>query len=497
MAAEFQSLNNEDTKENRKKLGLPLSKDLRYMKKTNCLWESHKVTNYEIVETLKPSGSHILKVSIDNGNVINIMADYFVEMQKPSFGQIESTEIEGIRGKCTETRPISYVVVDLETTGTNHCEDEIIEIGAVRYVKGIETERLSILVKTEKKLSKKVIELTGITNELLEKEGIESSDAANQLYSFLADDIIVGHNFASFDSYFIVDLFEKNLKHTLSNDFVDTLKLARNAYPELKHHKLQDMAEIYDIDYSKAHRAVVDCIINHYVYEFLAFGSLIYGEIDEEFKVHDKAEINDNVGKENDDEELVSLNLSDITGWKETLQNELSKLIEEYKLPDNSIALKGNIGKKKGDITSYSICIYEPDLIEDTADMTRNSIITRITEKDLKSSPEMVDIEPKNKNEFDILEAPFDAEVRRPLTTNPYMRISTNSNYFISYLVSSVKLAIENYTSKTAKFACCAKYLECSDAKKCVHSNLLYSKACEYRKNLENNRIFYGTNKNV
>ena len=47
------------------------------------------------------------------------------------------------------------------------------------------------------------------------------------------------------------------------------------------------------------------------------------------------------------------------------------------------------------------------------------------------------------------------------------------------------------------KFGCCNKFKECSDVKKCLHSDLLYSTACMYRKNLENNRIFYGKNKNV
>lgn len=47
------------------------------------------------------------------------------------------------------------------------------------------------------------------------------------------------------------------------------------------------------------------------------------------------------------------------------------------------------------------------------------------------------------------------------------------------------------------KFGCCDKFEKCSDERKCLHKDLLYSTACMYRKNLENNRIFYGKNKNV
>lgn len=46
-------------------------------------------------------------------------------------------------------------------------------------------------------------------------------------------------------------------------------------------------------------------------------------------------------------------------------------------------------------------------------------------------------------------------------------------------------------------FGCCAKYVECSNSKRCLHSDPLYSKACMYRKNLEAGKIFYGVNENM
>ena len=41
------------------------------------------------------------------------------------------------------------------------------------------------------------------------------------------------------------------------------------------------------------------------------------------------------------------------------------------------------------------------------------------------------------------------------------------------------------------KFGCCEKYRECSAAKKCLHDNQIYAKACWYRKNIESGKIFY------
>ena len=46
-------------------------------------------------------------------------------------------------------------------------------------------------------------------------------------------------------------------------------------------------------------------------------------------------------------------------------------------------------------------------------------------------------------------------------------------------------------------FACCGLYEKCSDEKKCIHKDLQYAKACQYRKNLESGRIFYGKNRNI
>jgi len=46
-------------------------------------------------------------------------------------------------------------------------------------------------------------------------------------------------------------------------------------------------------------------------------------------------------------------------------------------------------------------------------------------------------------------------------------------------------------------FGCCARYTDCSNALRCLHPNNLRSLACQYRKNLEGGRIFYGVNRNI
>lgn len=60
-----------------------------------------------------------------------------------------------------------------------------------------------------------------------------------------------------------------------------------------------------------------------------------------------------------------------------------------------------------------------------------------------------------------------------------------------------VSIAIDTYKASNAVFGCCSRFEKCSDAKTCLHPDKLLSLSCQYRKNLESSRIFYGKNRNV
>lgn len=63
---------------------------------------------------------------------------------------------------------------------------------------------------------------------------------------------------------------ERYFGQTLTNDYIDTLKLARLCLPELSHHRLGDLAQYYGISTAGAHRALNDCRMNQQVFEKLA-----------------------------------------------------------------------------------------------------------------------------------------------------------------------------------------------------------------------------------
>ena len=90
-----------------------------------------------------------------------------------------------------------------------------------------------------------------------------------QFISFIGDMVLVGHNIAGFDMKFIWREAEELLGVTVSNDYIDTLQMARKRLPKLAHHKLVDIAAHYNISTQGAHRALNDCIMNQKCYEFM------------------------------------------------------------------------------------------------------------------------------------------------------------------------------------------------------------------------------------
>lgn len=69
----------------RRLLGLPITKELRYMKRTATGFIPYQVANYRIVTWYTDSNAASLEITLANGNTVRILGDYFSHMQKPSF----------------------------------------------------------------------------------------------------------------------------------------------------------------------------------------------------------------------------------------------------------------------------------------------------------------------------------------------------------------------------------------------------------------------------
>ncbi|MDE7438937.1 MAG: hypothetical protein K2N23_00245, partial [Clostridia bacterium] len=146
----------------------------------------------------------------------------------------------------------TFVVFDLETTGLNSTPtsgnmDAIIEIGAYKIVDGVISESFSTFVNPQRKLSEEIINLTGITEEMV-KDAPKYDEVMPDFFKFCQGNIIVGHNMANFDFKF-VDYYCSRLGYTLERKIIDTIPLAQELL-FLSNYKLNTIADHFKITFN-------------------------------------------------------------------------------------------------------------------------------------------------------------------------------------------------------------------------------------------------------
>jgi DNA polymerase-3 subunit epsilon len=167
------------------------------------------------------------------------------------------------KGKSLLELPDDYILLDLETSGLTSSSD-IIEIAMLKIRGNKIEDKFQSLVKPNNPISNKIIEITGITNEML-VDAPEIEDVIRSAYSFIDRDIIVAHN-ANFDISFLYDAMNEHLNIDFSNDFVDTLRISRRVYHNLPKHSLSYLSENIPLENKNAHRALRDCIATYELY---------------------------------------------------------------------------------------------------------------------------------------------------------------------------------------------------------------------------------------
>lgn len=181
------------------------------------------------------------------------------------------------RGAAASSMPLQYVVLDIETTGFRKVEDSIIEIAAVRFRNGAEAGRYSALVKAEVPLPLDIQALTGITPDML-SGAPRIGEVLPGFLDFIGADPLVGHNLASFDLPFL-QYKAQRLGLKILNSAIDTLPLARKAYPELPRHTLEFLKEALSIAVSTSHRALPDVLTTAALYQRCADRLLAGGTV--------------------------------------------------------------------------------------------------------------------------------------------------------------------------------------------------------------------------
>ena len=186
--------------------------------------------------------------------------------------------------------------------------------------------------------------------------------------------------------------------------------------------------------------------------------------------------------------------------WEDGIRQMLDDVIKERGLPDNSLVLREQVDNVNSG--EYIVLICEPDYPYDERlanKITENPAGIRIKPETVKLRKGYLKVEVLNETFINIEDVP-DSALDPGLTISAgYKQIDFKPDdpAMISFVRDALSHRLDNYTSAAKSFGCCSKFEQCSDAKRCVHENVLYASACTYYWHLKDGKIFYGKNKNV
>lgn len=150
-----------------------------------------------------------------------------------------------------------FIILDIETDGLDPKRNRIIEIGAMR-IDGNKIEIYEKLIQIDCSLNQDIIDLTGITDDLLKKSGVPVEEGLEGLKTFIKDYDIIGYNIG-FDISFLNYYFKKYNMDPILNKTIDTMRLVKKEKMFLENYKLKTVLQAYGIQKKVDHRAIKDC----------------------------------------------------------------------------------------------------------------------------------------------------------------------------------------------------------------------------------------------
>ena len=156
----------------------------------------------------------------------------------------------------TDLDGASFVVFDVETTGLESSQDRIIEFGAVRVEGGEIVDSYSQLVNPGRAISRKIEDLTGISNEDL-RDAPPMEEILMDFLDFCQDSTLVAHN-AEFDMSFLRQECLRGDCDLPRQPVMDTLALSRALLTDLNSHSLDNLCQHFGVELDDHHRAEAD-----------------------------------------------------------------------------------------------------------------------------------------------------------------------------------------------------------------------------------------------
>ena len=153
---------------------------------------------------------------------------------------------------------VSFCAFDTESTGIDVKNENLIELGAVKFSKYGIQETFQSLVSSPKQLSPFIKELTGLNDEILSSAPAPAI-IIPKFTEFIAGTVLVAHN-AQFDLRLVNAECERLNIGSIKNKGIDTLRLSRILSPENQCWKLSHLSAQFNLQTENFHRAYDDAL---------------------------------------------------------------------------------------------------------------------------------------------------------------------------------------------------------------------------------------------
>ena len=159
----------------------------------------------------------------------------------------------------TPLSQVTFVVLDVETTGGSPASASLTEVAAARYRGGERIATYQTLVRPDERIPPYITALTGISDSMV-SDAPRIGEMLPSFLEFLGGGVVVGHN-VRFDLSFLNHALESTGRDRLANATVDTLALARRLVRDMVPNcKLGTLAATLRLPHQPSHRALADVL---------------------------------------------------------------------------------------------------------------------------------------------------------------------------------------------------------------------------------------------
>jgi DNA helicase-2/ATP-dependent DNA helicase PcrA len=154
----------------------------------------------------------------------------------------------------------NIIVFDVESTGIDVTEDEIIQIAAIKINRqGQVIEKFERFIRNNKSV-KNAEHVHGFSDEFLRINGEDKNLVLKEFVSFSEDAVIVGHNVQYDINILTSELQRANLGKPKFKGFYDTLDIYKRFHSNLPNHKLETLSNIFQTNHKPSHNAMDDIL---------------------------------------------------------------------------------------------------------------------------------------------------------------------------------------------------------------------------------------------